>query len=181
MTIVSDVLTFGAENPDYWAGLLSDTNYPGELSDAEKRGLSAARAHIDEAVVELLHLCAARFFEKFGNGKARTKKFYETTTARKRLINLNAPAETETKLYRLEFALWGDASSGEAVRLWTSMVVKKTEMPPILMALVGAGVEHSVSDYHVSAAPLPLVKDRPFDDLANEAADKMIQLIGAVT
>jgi hypothetical protein len=180
MAIVSDVFAFAAENPDYWTDLLSDTNYPEELSEAEKRGLAAARAHIDGAVVELLHLCGGRFFEKLGKAKARSKKFYETTTVRKRFVELNAPAGTETKLYRLKFELWGDAFSGEAVRLWTSMVVKKREMPQILTNLAGAGVACTVSGYDVSAAPLTLSKDCAFDDLAKQAADEMIQLMGAV-
>src|SRR5687767_2662402 len=117
MTKVSDVFAFAAENPDYWSDLLSESDYPAELSDAEKRGMTAARAHIDNAIVELLHLCATRFFAEIGSAKARTKTFHETKTAKKRLIKLNAPVSAGTKLYRLEFALWGDAGSREPVRL----------------------------------------------------------------
>jgi hypothetical protein len=180
MKTVDRVLAFAVQNPDYWNDLLSGDDYPKELSDKEQQALAAARTHIQEAVVTLLTLCATSFFSKLGETRARKKRFSSVATARKRLIELNPPVGTDKKLYRLEIALWGESSPSARVELWVSLVAKKNAMPVIQSELKARGVACSVSDYHISAVPIPLAEQDAFQDLANLAADRLKQLVQGV-
>jgi hypothetical protein len=180
MDSVSDVLAFVASQPDYWTDLLTEVELPKELSPEEREGLIAAREHIDLAVVALLRLCASAFYEALGEERARKKSFYEGTTAKNRRVDLNPPKDTEAKLYRLEFELWGETATGQPVCIWASLVAKKKYSPQIQAELVKAKVEHSTSDYHISATPVQLTEGRSFSELAKEAAEKMIALVLAV-
>jgi hypothetical protein len=180
MSSVSDVLSFAALHPDYWTDLLSDSDYPKELTNEEQLGLDAARAHIAEAVVELLHLCASRFFEMLGEKYARKKGFHWNVTAKNRRIDLHAPNGTAEKLYRLEFLLWGDASEGQPVALWSSLIAKKKYHQPIGVLLAKAKVQYEITDYHITASPaISLREGTAFAEIADQAASQMLALVNA--
>ncbi|MDI1476414.1 hypothetical protein [Polyangium sp. y55x31] len=141
MNSVSDILAFVATQPDYWTDLLADLKLPKELSAKEREGLTAAREHIDLAVVTLLKLCASTFLQTLGEKRAQKKSFLSGATAKNRKIELNPPDGTSPKLYRLEFSLWGDAGTKQPVGLWATAVVKKKYSQYIQAELTKAKVE----------------------------------------
>jgi hypothetical protein len=59
-------------------------------------------------------------------------------------------------------------------------VAKKNAIPAIQSELKARGVACSVSDYHISAVPIPLAEQDAFQDLANLAADRLKQLVQGV-
>ncbi|WP_437611913.1 hypothetical protein WMF20_07495 [Sorangium sp. So ce834] len=179
MTVISDVFAFAAQNADYWTEFLSGGDYPNELTDDEARGLTAARAHIDVLVVELLHETGAQLATKLGEAKLTKPRFKPASTSKNRAVALPAPTGLDGKLYRIEFSL-DRSEAGTAVELYASLVVKKGALDALRQSLGERNVEHSVDGYYVYAKGLPLVVGTKVSELAARSAQQAIALLSGV-
>lgn len=176
MATISDVFAFAAQNADYWTEFLSGGDYPSELTEDEARGLTAARAHIDALVVELLHETGAQLATKLGEGKLSKPKFKPASTTKNRSVALPAPTSLDGKLYRIEFSL-GPNESGKAIELYASLVVKKGALDALRQALGARSVEHSVDGYYLYGKGLALTANADVGALAAHSAAQAVALL----
>ena len=176
MATISDVFAFAAQNADYWTEFMSGGDYPSELTEEEARGLTAARAHIDALVVELLHETGARLATKLGEGKLSKPKFKPASTTKNRSVTLAAPTGLDGKLYRIAFSL-GRNKTGTAIELYASLVVKKGVLDTLSQSLGERNVEHRVDGYYVYAKGLALTANADVGALATQSAEQAVALL----
>lgn len=176
MPLISDVFAFAAQNADYWAEFLSGSDYPNELTEEEMRGLTAARAHVEEKVVELLHACGEQLADKLGPAKLAKPRPQPAVTARKRAVNLPSPTGLEGRLYGIQFSLEPN-SSGNAVELFASLVVKKAALDALRQSLGERKIEHFVDNYHVYANCIPINAGDDVMEMAARSAQQITDLL----
>ena len=176
MPLISDVFAFAVQNADYWDEFLSGGDYPNELNEDEMRGLAAARAHVENKGVELLHECCAQLAAKLGPKKLAKPRPQPAVTAKHRWVKLSAPNGLGAMLYCIEFSLDRN-ETGTAVDLYASLVVKKAELDGLRRSLDERKIAYSVDSYHLYADGLPIVVNADVSDLAARSAQQVVDLL----
>lgn len=174
MNRVSDVFAFAASNVDYWDELLTGEDYPAELAK-EAAALDAARRHIDESVVVILHAAAACLQEiehdpPFGEHRPRA-----AATTKNHAVYPPLP-KGRSDLYYMGFRL-APNDAGALIRLYPLISVKKSQRDRIRDQLDRAGVKHTPLDYDIWGEGVTLEKDCEIHDVAMTAARQLVELI----
>ncbi len=176
MPVISDVFAFALQNADYWTEFLSGGDFPAELTDDEMRALAAARAHVEDEVVELLHACGQAVADKLGAAGLARPRPQPAVTARNRRIRLRPPIDLGDKLFGIEFSLDPDAD-GRTIQLYASLVVKKSALDTLQQSLAAMSVVHAVDHHHVYGDSLQIAQDDNVANLASLSADQVVTLL----
>jgi hypothetical protein len=181
MNQVDDVLEFAAKYADYWDEFLTSDTFGPEVSDEEKKALETAQEHLSAAICALLHLCGEKCVEKLARDGFVPVKFRPKKTAENRYVRLEPPQALVEKMYRIQFSLETDAAT-ETVQLFTTVVPKKAGLDEAKRKLSAAGTAFTLADdgYSLFAPGMPLVKGKPFAELAEAAARAAVLLFDAV-
>lgn len=177
MERISKIFAFVAANVDYWEELLGDNDYPEELEEDERRAVDAARPHIEESIVALLHSAAATFASTQHDPPFVPKQPRRSSTLKNRDVSLYVPAGRED-LYGLGFWLTTD-DLGKVIYLYPYLSIKKSRIEDIKSRLTRSGVkyEHKGGDYYVYALPVELTEGTPISELAALAASRLVELV----
>lgn len=173
MAIITDIFEFAATNTDYWTEFLSGGDYPNELTEEETQALTAARQHVDELIVEILHATGEKFIEL---ARCPTKRFNAKNTTANRSITIPRPAGLERRLYGIAFSL-DPNDAGTAVALHASLDVKMGSMEALCQTLSECNVQHSIDHHHVYAPGIAIVAHTNVADLATRSANQAMALL----
>ena len=174
MDKVSDVLVFTLRNPDYFAEFLSGDSLPDELTADEKAALNAARAHVEEAICDLLHLCGERIASDCG---AAATGYYRASTRKNRTVRVKPPKGKEKRLYGIGI---GVRPVSGALKLSVWLETKKESQDQIVRKLDELGVAYEKDGYFVYGSAVDINLDDPFDSLADRASGAAKLLMRAV-
>lgn len=178
MERISDVFEFAVIHPDYWHELLSDSDsgYPAELDEAEITALEAARAHIDETVVAILHTAARKFSEIPHDPPFASNRPKHSATAKNRIVRLDCPKGRGRDLYYIGFWLTED-DEGKSIRLWPFLTAKKNKLEDMRDRLAKNGLPCTVDGYDLYVNSFALVKGTEIEGLAEQAASLLADMV----